>query len=109
MAYTYEQRETIALTDTVYQRRIGGALWRIARYLYDVDHSERAANEMRIILSVLADVSPYVVSAGRAVLNYPAMDALTDVTTLTDAQVQTQIEGVWPMLVSAWTGEVAAP
>ena len=42
-------------------------------------------------------------------LNYPAMDALTDVATLTDAQIQTQIEGVWPMLVSAWTGEVAAP
>lgn len=41
--------------------------------------------------------------------NDPTMDALTDVTTLTDAQVQTQIESAWPMLVSAWTGEVAAP
>jgi hypothetical protein len=40
------------------------------------------------------------------VLFYPAQDALADITALTDQNIMDQIPAVWPMLVSAWRGEV---
>jgi hypothetical protein len=42
----------------------------------------------------------------RAVLHYPTMDGLSDVATVTDAQVMDLIPTLWPMMVSAWRGVV---
>lgn len=106
MAYNKAQREEIALTNGEFQRQVGGCLYTHARYLYDTDHSTRDANEMAIILSVLADPAPFAVSASRAFLQYPSQDSLADVTSVTDNAVLTLIPTLWPMLVSAWRGVV---
>lgn len=108
MAYTKAQREEIALSNGAFQRQVGGCLFTHARYLYDVSKSkqDRDPDETAIVLSVVANVDPFVVPMSRAVLHYPTMDGLSDVATLTDAQVMDLIPTLWPMMVSAWRGVV---
>jgi len=106
MAYSKAQREEIALNNGEFQRQIGGCLYTHARYLYDTGHSTRPADEMAIILSVLADPAPFVVATCRAFLHYPTQDSLSDVTAVTDNDVLTLVPTLWSMLVSAWRGVV---
>lgn len=109
MAYTKSQREEIVQTNSDYRRTIAGCLFTHARYLYDVDHETRPAGELRVVLSVLADTTTFVTATGRAILLYPSQDSLSDITALDDTAVMNLIPAVWPMLVSAWSGEVVTP
>lgn len=109
MAYNKAQREEIVLTNQGYQRQISGCLYTHARYLYDTNHETRPAGELAVVLSILSNTQPHVTATGRAVLLYPSQDNLSDITSLTDAAVMALIPAVWPMLVSAWRGEVVTP
>jgi len=72
MAYTKAQREEIALSNGAFQRQVGGCLFTHARYLYDVSRGkqDRDPDETAIVLSVVANVEPFVVPMSRAVLHY---------------------------------------
>ena len=109
MAYNKAQRDEIVLTNQGYRQQISGCLYTHARYLYDVDHETRPAGELACVLSILADTTAFITATGRAVLFYPSNDALADITALTDQDIMDLIPAVWPMLVSAWRGEVVVP
>ena len=109
MAYTKSQREEIVQTNADFRRKIAGCLHTHCRYLYDTDHETRPTGELRQVLSVLASPWPHVEAAGRAIVDYPSQDSLDDITALTDSAVLDLIPAVWPMLVSAWSGEVVTP
>jgi len=101
-------RARSARRNGAFQQQVGGCLVTHARDLYDVTRGkqDRGPDEAAIVLSVVANVEPFVVPMSRAVLHYPTMDGLSDVATLTDAQVMDLIPTLWPMMVSAWRGVV---
>ena len=94
----FATREEIARTPGVFADTVAGALnthalWRVRNLESDPPESRAFA------LAVLADTDRYMRSTLRTILHSSEQAALEDVTSLTDAQVQSMVEELWPTLV----------
>lgn len=105
MAYNYAQRNAIAETDETFRGTIGGALFTHAEYRVARDATPAEGAELRVALSIISNIGPFITTAARAVLFSPSQNALSDVTSLSDETVLSAVQASWSTLVSAWTGE----
>lgn len=109
MAYNYEQRNSLAESDDTFRGQVVGALFTHAAYLYDGASPQPQGAELRIALSIISNIGPFITTTARAILYHAEQGELADVTSLTDGAVLTAVQTSWPMLVAAWTGEVVTP
>jgi hypothetical protein len=102
MAYSYATREEIARTPGLFADTVSGAL--NTHSLYRIRHlavpAQQTQGDYDLATAILADNDLAIKPAMRMILHSAEQSQLEDVTSLTDQQVVTMIETLWPFLVA---------
>jgi hypothetical protein len=101
MVYALATREEIARTPGLFADTVAGALNTHA--LFRVRHlavpAQQTQADYDLATAILADTDKVLRPAMRMILHSAEQAGLEDVTSLTDQQMVTMVETVWPFLV----------
>lgn len=107
MVYALATREELARTPGVFADSVAGALnthslFRVRNFTIvetDPGPGQQTQADYDLAVALLADTDAHLRPAMRLILHSAEQAALKDVTALTDAEVQTMVETIWPFLL----------
>lgn len=101
MAYSFATREELTRDPGLFSHTVAGALNTHA--LFRVRNlsvpGQQTEADLALAVKVLANTDDVIRPALRLILHSAEQSELEDVTALTDQQVQTMVETIWPYLV----------
>lgn len=106
MAYALATREELARTPGLFADTVAGALnthslFRVRNLTVPAQQSQA---DMDLAVAILADTDAYMRPTMRMILHAAEQAQLADVSALTDAQVITMVETIWPFLLQVTGG-----
>lgn len=100
MAYALATREELARTPGIFADTVAGALntHSLFRVRSLTVPAQQTQADYDLAVAILADTDAHMRPAMRMILHAAEQAQLADVTALTDAEVQTMVETIWPFL-----------